>query len=117
MEETEVEVLEPQENWEKEVPVLAEIQTVQVPVQQIIINNEMQNIMGEACVLICPKCRLIIQQFQLGIPEVEVHKDLCTDDEAALNHTLYCQKCGQKLKLFRPLSVEGEYEDITEDIK
>ena len=106
---TEVELLEPQEHWDKEIPIQAELVTTQVPIQQIIINNEVQNIMGDAHVLICPKCRLIIQQFQPGVPEVEIHKSLCTDKEEALNHTMYCKKCGQKLKVFRPAPVEGTY--------
>ena len=113
MEEVEVEVLEPQENWEKEIPVLAEVVTTKVPIQRMIINNQEQVIMGEVSALICPKCRLIIQQFQPGLPAVEVHKALCTDKEEALNHTIYCQKCGQKLKVFRPMPVEGTY-DIQE---
>lgn len=111
-EEVEIEVLEPQDNWEKEYPVLAELITTQVPVQRIIINGEEQVVTSEACALICPKCRLIIQQFQPGIPEVEILKALCTDNEEALNRTLYCQKCGQKLKVMRPMPVEGDYEII-----
>lgn len=113
MEECEVEILEPQNNWEKEIPALAEIVTTQIPVQRIIVNNQEQVIMGEATALICPKCRTIIQQFQPGIPAIEIHQSLCTEDEQALNHTIYCQKCGQKLKILRPMPIEVEY-DIQE---
>ena len=113
MEETDIEVLEPQDNWKKEIPVTAEVRTIQVPVQQIIVNNEVKQILGESVVLICPKCKTIIQQFQPGIPEVEVVKALNTDKEQVLNATMYCKGCGQKLRLMRPMPVEGTY-DIQE---
>jgi hypothetical protein len=109
-EEVEVEVIEPKSNWEKELPMQAEVVTTQVPIQRIIVNGQEKVAMGDACVLMCPRCRLVIQQFQPGIPEVEVYKALCTDKDEELNKTIYCQKCGQKLRVLRPMPVEGTYD-------
>lgn len=103
MEEVEVEILEPQEHWEKEIAVVAETRIAKVPVQTIIVNNEQQVMYGEAVCLVCPKCNTVIQQFQPGIPEVEIIKALNTSDEKLLNKHLYCKACGQKIQMMRPL--------------
>lgn len=110
MENEEIELLDPVENWEKNIPLLADVVSTEVPVQRIIINNEEQVIMGEACALICPECRVILQQFQPGVSEVDILKSLCTDDEKQLNHTIRCKKCGHLLKVFRPIPLEADYE-------
>lgn len=110
MEEQEVEILEPITNYEKELPVPVDVTTVKVPIQQFIINGEKMVVMGEAPVLCCPKCRTIIKQFPAGIPVVEVLKSINTDDNKLKSGTLYCQKCGQKLKIFRDLPVNGTFE-------
>ena len=115
MEQTEVEVLEPKENWEKEIPELAELVSVSVPVQTIIINGERQEILGEAYVLICPKCRAILYQFQPGISAAEILKSLNTDDENELGKYMYCKACGQKLSLMRKPPVDAEYTEIKEE--
>ena len=102
MEEVEVEVLEPKENWQKELAVVAEIRKAKVPVQTIIVNNEQQVVYADAFCLVCPRCNTIIQQFQPGIPEVEIVKALNTSDEKMLNKHLYCKACGQKIQIMRP---------------
>ena len=106
MENEEIEILEPKEDWEKDMAVYTPIVSAQVPVQKIIINGQEQVILGEACALICPKCRTILQQFQPGVTEVEILKSIDTEDEKLLHNTLHCRNCGQKLKVFRELPIE-----------
>ena len=115
MEELEQEVLEPITDWEKEIPVLADIVENEVVIQQIIINNEVQKVTGKAFALVCPKCGAIIQQFPAGALEADVHLGLCTDDEKILNTALHCRTCGQKIKIFRPSPIDGEF--TVEDVK
>ena len=103
--EAEVEVLEPQDNTMKEIAVQAEVTRIQVPVQTIIFNNEEKVIYEKAFALVCPKCRTILQQFQPGIPEIDIYKAINTDKEELLNHAMYCSKCGQKIKIMRPMPV------------
>ena len=110
MDEVEIEILEPVDGWEKNIAVQAETRIVRVPVQQIIINNEIKTVYGGAVALICPKCKTIIQQFQAGITELEVIKALNTDKEEDLKKAIYCNKCGQRLRILRPMPVEVSYE-------
>lgn len=110
MDEVEIEILEPVNDWEKNIAVQAETRIIRVPVQQIIINNEVKTVYGGAVALVCPKCNAIIQQFQTGITEIEVVKALNTDKEEDLNKTMYCHKCGQRLRILRPMPVEASYE-------
>ena len=106
--EAEFDVLEPRETDWKDIPVQAAIRTVRVPVQQIVINNELRTEYGAAVALVCPKCNGVLQQFRPGVPEVEVAKALCTDDQEALGKSLYCRSCGQLLRIMRPAPVDAE---------
>lgn len=115
MDQPEVEVLEPVTNWEKEVGVQVEVDKIQVPVQRIIINDEERVIMGDVYVIKCPKCGNIVQQFPVGLEEADVVLSLNTDKENYLNGYLYCTHCGQKLRIFRPMPVDGEF--TVEDVK
>jgi len=113
MEQPEVEVLEPIDNWEKEIPVLAEVIENEIVVQQIIINNEIQNITGKAHALVCPECKRIIQQFPSGVSEAEIAHALCTDKEEQVNGFIYCSGCGRRVRLFRPMPIDGQFEATT----
>ena len=108
--EVEVDILEPQEAWEKELATQAAIRAIRVPVQTMVINGEEKVVMGKSLALVCPKCGTVIQQFQAGISEIEVYKSLTTEDESLLNQTIYCAGCGQKLKLMRELPIENNLE-------
>ena len=110
--EAEVEILEPKDDLE--ISVQAEVAKVKVPVQTIIVNNEQQILYSTAYALICPKCRNILQQFQPGVPEIDVYKALNTDKEDLLNHSMYCVKCGQKIKVMRPMPVVVDTPVVTE---
>ena len=101
-----VEIIEPQDNWEKEFPVLTKLAHVKVPVQQMIINGQEEIVYDTAAALVCPKCRAVIQQFQLGVSDIDILKAINSDDPEILSKTIYCSKCGQKLKIFRPMPVE-----------
>ena len=98
------------ENWEKQLPKQVEVRTAEVPIQRMIINNQEQVVNGQVCVLVCPVCGDIIQQFQPGVTEAEITLALCTDNEEALKKTFWCSKCGQKLSLMRPLPIDAQYE-------
>ena len=111
MEETEV--LEPVSNWEKDISVLAEVVENEVIVQQIIVNNEIQNVTGKAHALVCPDCKRILQQFPAGTSKVDIAKALCTDKEEKLNGFMYCPGCGRRVRIFRPMPVEGQFEVTT----
>lgn len=100
-----VEILEPKETWEKDIAVTAAVVSTKVPVQRIVINNQEKVVMGNACAIICPKCRTVIQQFQPGVSEVDIYKSLYTDDEQELSKTIYCKECGQKISILRPMPV------------
>lgn len=108
MEEVEVEIVEG-----IEIPELVEVRSMEVPVQQIIVNNEVQEIKGECLVLCCPKCGTVLQQFSVGATEAEVALSLCTDDEKVLGTILHCRKCGQPLRIFRPMPVDAEFSVTT----
>lgn len=110
MDEVEIEILEPVNDWEKNIAVQVETRIVRVPVQQIMVNNEVKTLYGGAVALICPKCNAIIQQFQTGVTELDVIKALNTDKEEDLNKTMYCNKCGQRIRIMRPMPVEDNYE-------
>ena len=105
-----IEILDPVENWEKELPVQVELGRTRVPVQTIIINNEQKVMYADAFCLVCPKCNTVIKQFEPGVPAIEIIKAINSADSELLNKTLYCSKCGQKLKVFRPIPVEENYE-------
>ena len=115
MDQPDVEVLEPVANWEKEIGVVAEVAQVQVPVQRIIINDEERVVMGDAFVIKCPVCGTAIQQFPIGLTEADVVLALNTDKGNYLNGFIYCAHCGQKIRIFRPMPVDGEF--TVEDVK
>lgn len=103
MEDIEIEVLNDNVSWERDIPVLAEIVITQTPIQRMIVNGQEQVVMGEACALICPKCGQIIQQFQPGVTPLEVVKALSDGKEEAF---IYCSHCGQKLQISRPQPID-----------
>jgi len=109
----ETDVLEPVNNWEKDIPVLAEIVETEIIVQQIIVNNEIQNVMGKAHALVCPECKRILQQFPSGASEVEIAHALCTDNEEKLKGIVFCSGCGRGVRIFRPMPIEGQFEVTT----
>ena len=93
---------------DKEIAALAELAMSRVPVQTVIVNGQEQVIEDMAYALVCPKCKAKIQAYQPGVPELAILKELQTSDESLLNSTVYCSKCGQKLKLFRETPIEVE---------
>lgn len=103
------EILESVDNWEKELAATAEVRRAQIPVQTVIINGEEQVIYDDTFALVCPRCNTILQSFQPGLPLVEILKALNAKDEESLNKTLYCKKCGQKIRILRPAPVEADY--------
>ena len=108
MEEVEVEIVEG-----IEIPELVEVRSMEVPVQQIIVNNEAQEVKGECLVLCCPKCGAVLQQFPVGVSAAEVALNLCSDDEKLLKTIVHCRNCGQALKIFRPMPVDAEFSVTT----
>ena len=108
-----VEILESANNWDLGIPVLAEVVENEIIVQQIIVGNEIQNVMGKAHALVCPECKRILQQFPSGVSDVEIAHALCTDNEAKLKGIVYCSGCGRGVRIFRPMPIDGQYEVTT----
>lgn len=109
MEETEIETLKPEVLEPPEidtVPGQAEVRSVRVPVQEMIINGERRVQYGEAVALVCPKCGAAIRQFDMGASALDVLKSLNTDDESALMAKFHCPACGKPLRMMRPMPVD-----------
>ena len=105
----EPEVLEPASDWLKDVRIQAELRTIKVVVQRVIVNGEAKDILGEAVALVCPRCGQPLKVFPAGISAADVVKLLDTDKQKELDSWLCCDKCGQKLSIYRrlPLSSKG----------
>ena len=73
------------------------ITEVEIPVQQIIVNNEVQNVTAKAFALACPDCGRVIYSFQPGISKLQVIDAVTKEQENLQKHFAYCPECGQKL--------------------
>lgn len=96
----------------KDVAKLVNIRVSKVPVQSMVVNGQEQVVMGDAFSLVCPECGQVVQQFQVGATRLDILKALNTDDESKLNGFIYCAKCGQKLRIMRPMPIEIESVEV-----
>lgn len=99
MSDDEIEVLEPSGSWEDGLAAPAELAVVKVPVQRVIINGSEQVVMGEACALVCPKCRSVLTRFSPGVSAVDVLKAL--DSGELGDRLVHCGGCGKPLRISR----------------
>lgn len=79
------------------IPKLAKVKEMDVVVQQVIVNNQIQDILGKSWVIACPDCGRVIYRFPQGISEVEVYKAKNQGREELLKIATYCPTCGTKL--------------------
>ena len=79
------------------IPKLAEVKEIDVVVQQVIVNNQIQDILGKSWVIACPDCGRVIYRFPQGLSEVEVYKAKNQGREELLKIATYCPTCGTKL--------------------
>lgn len=97
MEESEVEILEPNYSYEKEIPVLVRIKEVKDTNQQIIVNGVPQPI--KSYLIHCPKCGRVIYNLNEPGTTMFLATRVCTANQKQLGEiATYCPKCGQKLK-------------------
>lgn len=109
MEHVEAEVIDGACDWKRGIGVLAELALVNVPVQTMIVNGVEQTIMGEAYELRCPECGHPVKIFPAGAPVGDILAALTAKngDTKKLSSWTHCQKCGQKLHIFRPTPFSG----------
>ena len=79
------------------IPKLAKVKEMDVVVQQVIVNNQIQDILGKSWVIACPDFGRVIYRFPQGISEVEVYKAKNQGREELLKIATYCPTCGTKL--------------------
>ena len=98
-----------------EEPKLAEIRGIDVVVQQVVINNQVQNILGKAYAIVCPQCGRVIYQFPVEVNEVTAYKAKQEGRDELLKIATYCPTCGTKL-FYGSEMVDGEVEIKSEEI-
>lgn len=79
------------------VPQFAELKEIDVVVQQVVVNNQVQDILGKSWVIACPQCGRVLYRFPQGISEVEAHKARNQGVNELLKIATYCPSCGIKL--------------------
>ena len=97
---------------DRDIARLAEIQTIS---QTVNINGQVAQL--DQCILVCPSCKMHLQEYNLGVSKLDIIKEFQTDNEYKLSTYMYCQKCGQKIKLFREMPVVnmGEVKETTNE--
>ena len=93
------------------IPKLAEIKAIDVVVQQVVINNQVQNIVGKSFAIVCPNCGRAIYRFPQGVSEVEAYKARNQGSEELLKIATYCPTCGTKLYYGCEETIELETND------
>jgi len=81
-----------------ELPVQAIIKEVEVPTQQIIVNNEIRTITANVYSLCCSSCGRVIYSFNPGESYPDVYKILINAKEELSEQFCYCPKCGKALR-------------------
>lgn len=84
------------------------IEEKQVIINNVVVNGVPQHQNAKVVVVSCPKCGTIIQQFNLGISLIDVLKSISTYEEKSV----FCPKCGQKLRLERGEIIENEQQTV-----
>jgi len=74
------------------------IKETEVPVQEIIVNNERKTVNAKVYSLCCSKCGRIIYSFNQGGKYVDVYLSLIDAKEDLNKHFSYCPECGSKLR-------------------
>ena len=112
----EVEVIQ---DTHEQLPVNIELVSQKQHVQQVVVQNgeqKINNIEFDVFFLVCPKCGQVIKQFQPGVTEAEIRLSMNALNDKELNSFIYCQTCGQKLRIMRPAPVDVQCEVVkTED--
>ena len=81
-----------------ELPVQATIKEVEVPVQQIIVNNEVKTITAKVNSLCCSSCGRVIYTFNQNESYIDVYETLVNAKEELSEQFGYCPKCGKALR-------------------
>ena len=79
-------------------PIQAIIKQTEVPVQDIIVNNERKTVNAKVYSLCCSSCGRIIFSFNQGENYEDVYKSIVNSKEELNKHFSYCPECGSKLR-------------------
>lgn len=98
---------------EDSLPKLVLLKEVEVPVQTIIVNNEVKQVTQPAYSICCPECGRVIYSFNPGINYIEAYGAIVDAKEELQKNFPYCNQCGSKLS-FNFDIFDGEYEVVGE---
>ena len=79
-------------------PIQAIIKEVEVPVQQVIVNGQVQEIKAKVYSLCCSSCGRVIYSFNQGEHYVDVYQVVMQQKEELQKHFGYCSECGSELR-------------------
>ena len=80
------------------IPIQARIKEVEMPVQQVIVNGQVQEVKAKVYSLCCSSCGRVIYSSNQGEHYIDVYKSLMQQKEELQKHFGYCVECGSKLR-------------------
>ena len=81
-----------------DLPIQAVIKEVEVPVQEIIVNNERKTVNAKVYSICCSKCGRVIFSFHQGDKYEDIYQSLVDAREDLNKHFSYCPECGRELR-------------------
>ena len=104
------------ENYERDIPNLIGIKEIKNPNGQVIVNGV--PLEQKLHVIHCPKCGLVLFQFDHpAMSRLDVIK-WCLANKAILEeNNRYCPKCGERIRFYSEEPIDAEIIEVTEKIE